>query len=155
MTMELKRPGPKLKTRTGLNGGNRKPQTFRICVCGKEFGPLATLKQRFCSKRCAYDHAPKTAAHKHVRTKEAARAQRYLAYCIESGKIVKPSQCEKCASTSKRIEGAHFNYQEPLRVRWLCRSCHVKWDKAEPKGGTQIVARWEKYTGKKAELTNG
>ncbi len=28
---------------------------------------------------------------------------------------------------------------EPLRVRWLCRSCHVKWDKAEPKGVTYII----------------
>jgi hypothetical protein len=39
-----------------------------------------------------------------------------------------------------RIEGAHYNYDEPLRVRWLCRSCHRRWDKLEPKGGTYLVS---------------
>ncbi|MCC7409315.1 MAG: hypothetical protein IT442_14715 [Phycisphaeraceae bacterium] len=35
-----------------------------------------------------------------------------------------------------RIEAAHFNYDEPLRVRWLCCSCHRRWDKRHPKHGT-------------------
>ena len=153
--MDLKRPGPKLKARIGKNGGNKKPQTFRVCICGKEFGPLQTLKQKYCSKRCHYDNAPKTANHKHVATKEAIRAQRTLAYHIQTGKMIRPKSCEECKNIKPRMEGAHFNYIEPLRVRWLCRSCHVKWDKKNPKGGTRIVARWEKYTGKKAELING
>ena len=149
----IKRPG--LRSQSKKQGGNRNPQTFKVCVCGKEFGPVYALKQKYCSKRCAYDNAPQTAKHKHIRTKEAAKAQRRMAYCIDIGKIIRPTQCEECGVRNKRIEAAHFNYSEPLRVRWLCRSCHVRWDRKEPKGGTVIVARWEKYTGKKAELING
>ncbi len=33
--------------------GNRKPQTFRDCAhCGRRFGPLPSLSQRFCSAVC-------------------------------------------------------------------------------------------------------
>ena len=151
--MVIKKPGQ----RSNLNkqGGNRKPQTFKICSCGKEFGPVETLKQKFCSKRCAYDNVEKRVSHKHVRTKEAIRANANLKYHVDKGNILKPSKCEKCGCENIKIEGAHYNYKEPLKVKWLCGSCHVKWDKDEPKGGTKIIARWEKYTGKKAELING
>lgn len=47
-----------------------------------------------------------------------------------------------------RIEAAHYNYEDPRNVRWLCRSCHVRWDQKEPKGG--CIKRWEDYTGKEA-----
>lgn len=50
--------------------------------------------------------------------------------------MARPTTCESCGTTGRRIEAAHYTYDEPLRVRWLCRSCHVRWDKQEPKGGT-------------------
>lgn len=149
----IKRPG--LRSKCKKQGGNRKPQTFKICICGKEFGPVYALKQKYCSKLCHYKNAPKTVNHKHVRTKEAMSANRKLSYNILKGNIIRPNVCEDCGCDNKKIEGAHFNYKEPLKVRWLCRSCHVRWDKIEPNGGTKIVARCEKYTGEKAELLNG
>lgn len=148
----IKRPG--LRSKSNKQGGNRKPQTFKICICGKEFGPVYALKQKFCSKKCHYQNAPKTVNHKHIRTKEAMSANRKLSYHIQTGKIIRLKICEECGTNNKRIEGAHFSYKEPLKVRWPCKSCHVRWDKSEPKGGTYIVARWEKFTGQKAELLN-
>jgi hypothetical protein len=50
--------------------------------------------------------------------------------------VVRPNACEECGATDCRIEGAHFDYDEPLRVRWLCISCHRRWDKRDPKGAT-------------------
>lgn len=50
--------------------------------------------------------------------------------------MVKPAACDECGTTEARIEAAHFDYGEPERVRWLCASCHRRWDWAEPKGGT-------------------
>lgn len=136
----------------GKVGGNRKPQKFRPCLkCGETFGPLDRLSQKFCSRVCKYA-AAKTGRLTVRKTITVARsAQSLLRYHVLAGNIVRPTCCEECG-VSGRIEGAHFNYAEPLRVRWLCRSCHVRWDKAEPKGGTVILTRWETFTGKTAVL---
>lgn len=46
---------------------------------------------------------------------------------IKSGKIVRPLICSKCKKISKsKIEGHHRDYNKPLDVVWLCKSCHVK-----------------------------
>jgi hypothetical protein len=52
---------------------------------------------------------------------------------LASGRIVRPSICEDCGGTGKAIEAAHHDYAKPLEVRWLCRSCHSRWDRAQPK----------------------
>ncbi|MFQ6047992.1 MAG: hypothetical protein ACE5K7_01350 [Phycisphaerae bacterium] len=74
-----------------------------------------------------------------------------------AGHITRPSVCEECGATDRKIEAAHYDYDEPLRVRWLCRSCHVRWDRREPKGATFVVCeekdaqRWQGFTGRKAK----
>ena len=148
---DRKEYGPK----SSRKGGNRKGKTYRLCVaCNKEFGPLENKHRRYCSKKCWYENKPKPALYKQYGTKEAFRACRKLRYHVETGKIKKPIKCEEC-KMEKRLEGAHFNYIEALRVRWLCKSCHIKWDKKEPKGGTYlrpIIDRWEKFTGQKSDI---
>ena len=61
-------------------------------------------------------------------------------YYVKAGALVRPMRCEECGTESNRIEAAHFDYAQPLRIRWLCRRCHVVWDRREPKGGTFAVA---------------
>ena len=139
MMTDLKMPSPKLKLREGKHGGNRKPQTFRKCkTCGVLFGPLKTLSQFYCSKPCGVRGM---SGRKSVRKTipEARKAQRQLAYQIQIGNIIRPVVCEECKATGSKIEGAHYSYDEPLNVRWLCKSCHVKWDKANPKNVTYRV----------------
>lgn len=60
---------------------------------------------------------------------------------LKSGLLVRPAACEQCAVTDKPIQAAHYDYAEPLRVRWLCRRCHTLWDRAEPKGGVVKIRR--------------
>ncbi|SRR6266849_434026 len=133
-------------------GGNHRPQTFKNCEgCGVWFGPLSYLAQRFCSRACKYewqDHkrAPSRRVLTHVRT-----AQNILAYHVKVGHLTRPTVCEECGATGRRIQAAHFDYREPLRVRWLCRSCHAKWDWAEPKGATVRLSRYEQCTGNEPE----
>lgn len=62
-------------------------------------------------------------------------ARSLLTRHIDAGKITRGTSCEECKDTGCFIEAAHFNYDEPLRVRWLCRTCHRRWDKQQPKGG--------------------
>lgn len=133
-------------------GGNRKPRTYSICPrCLCIYGPLARHARRYCSRACTIE-AQRTGRTRLRRpTSSARRAHGLVNYHIKAGNLARPLACEVCGITGKRIEAAHFNYDEPLRVRWLCRSCHVRWDKVDPKGGTVIVQRGEKFTGRKAE----
>lgn len=59
-------------------------------------------------------------------------ACRLLWKAIKQGLVQRGSSCEKCSAT-EGIEGAHLSYGEPLKVLWLCRSCHRKWDQGEAK----------------------
>lgn len=114
-----------------------------------EFGPLTHLSRTYCSKECWYSNKPKRVNHKHVYTKEAARVSRRLRYLISKGEVVRPKKCSKCLKVGY-IEAAHWDYKDVFNFKWLCRSCHRKWDWARAKGGTEIIDRWEKFTGQKA-----
>lgn len=129
-------------------------QTFKSCTrCGARFGPVDRLSRRFCSRACK---AACQATGRRVvwkPTAAARRAQGLLRYHVGVGHLVRPGACSECGATGRRIEGAHFDYDEPLRVRWLCVPCHRRWDRSQPKGGTYplIVRRWEGFTGRAAE----
>lgn len=118
-----------------------RPPTFLICQqCGRPFGPVDKLKRKCCSVACKH-LAARTGRRTIRKTVTKARsAQSLLRYHIQAGHITRPTTCEGCGANDRPIEGAHFNYDEPLRVRWLCRSCHVRWDKREPKHATYIVS---------------
>ncbi len=136
MLKEIKSPDPNCSRR----GGNRKPRTWTICpICLTVF-PMAHLERRFCSYACKVK-AQSTGRRTFRQTIAKARsAHSLLRYHVLAGHIVRPKVCEECGAAGCRIEGAHYNYDEPLRVRWLCRPCHVRWDKREPKHATVIVA---------------
>ncbi len=48
---------------------------------------------------------------------------------ILSGKVIKPKKCISCGKV-KKLEGHHIDYDKPLEVLWLCRSCHCKLHKS-------------------------
>lgn len=121
-------------------GGNRKRRSFAICpVCLGIFGPLSHLKRKYCSRACKTK--AQTTGRQRLRrtTREAKSAQSLVRYHVRAGNIARPTCCEECGVAASRIEAAHYDYAEPLRVRWLCRSCHVRWDKQAPKGATFLV----------------
>lgn len=113
-----------------------RPQTMRRCAnCGVTFGPVGRLSVKFCSQSCHYESARLEFVASRVTTSTARVAQSRVARAIKDGKLSRPAKCEECQQDAK-IEAAHHDYAHPLRVRWLCRSCHVKWDRKFPKGGT-------------------
>ena len=115
--------------------------TFLLCQrCNTLLGPVSKLKQKYCSKRCGYAAATTGRLTVRKTLTKARKAQSTLRYHIVSGHITRPDVCEACGAGGGPIEGAHYNYDEPLRVRWLCQSCHRRWDHREPKGATVIVA---------------
>src|SRR4051812_36941280 len=106
-------------------GGNRKPQQFRQCgFCKRTFGPIDRLSAKFCSVACKNStQTTGRIAPRYECSREARAAHSAIAFKVKSGKIIRPASCESCRKSCKP-EGAHFNYSEPLRVRWLCVSCH-------------------------------
>lgn len=115
-----------------------RPQTFKICQqCGKRFGPVDRISRKFCSYKCKAE-SQKTGRHFKPCSKQARNAQRRVAYAIQKGTLVRPAECSNCGRREK-VEAAHYNYTEPLRVRWLCKKCHHKWDKEQPKDKARIL----------------
>ena len=56
---------------------------------------------------------------------------------VAKGVLVNPGRCETCGGSppprrdgGSSIEAHHDDYNFPLRVRWLCKSCHARWHKA-------------------------
>ena len=131
---------------------NHRPQTFKNCgYCGESFGPVDRLSRIFCSHACKVKAQTTGRKKIFVPSQDARRANRQVAYAIQTGTLTRPSSCEACGSEGK-IEGAHFDYSRPLDIRWLCRSCHVKWDAEKPKGGGVSITTSEVKNGnEKAE----
>ena len=44
-------------------------------------------------------------------------------YAIKTGRLARPDRCSKCGEKGF-IDAHHENYDKPLEVMWLCRSCH-------------------------------
>lgn len=53
-------------------------------------------------------------------------AYNILRLAIVAGKIVPPKSCENCSKEGKRLIGHHEDYNKPLEVIWLCKSCHMR-----------------------------
>ena len=107
----------------------------------------------FCSRACAFDFR-KAENHHGWKGKSA----KYSAiHKWASTHFNKSDKCFNCEGNEPRTEWANISLAySRLRNDWieLCSSCHRFFDKRDD-FRSEIVARWEKYTGKKAELLNG
>lgn len=54
---------------------------------------------------------------------EKAAAHRAVDTAVRSGRLVRPSACQRCACSCVP-HGHHADYSNPLDVEWLCRACH-------------------------------
>jgi len=54
---------------------------------------------------------------------EGPRAHKLVYAAVRSGRIPRPDRCEGCGR-DVRLHGHHEDYTKPLKVRWLCGSCH-------------------------------
>lgn len=128
----------------------------RVCDCGELFvvKPSALLRGRgrYCSHACAAKAAARpdqtgrnnpnwkggvalkgTAKDRAYRRKYPAKyeAHRLMRNATRRGELL-PQPCEVCGKA--KVEGHHDDYNEPLKVRWLCKrhhlDCHIRLRKA-------------------------
>lgn len=59
------------------------------------------------------------------RDPQKQRANRMALAAIRSGALVRPSTCSRCGKDCKP-DAHHSDYNKPLEVEWVCRSCHRK-----------------------------
>lgn len=81
-------------------------------VCGKVTSKVGDKLCVFCKI--------KSREHK----EKIRKAHSILNKAVREGRIIKPIYCEDCGLAWKYLEAHHDNYDEPLKVRWLCRTDH-------------------------------
>lgn len=106
--------------------------------------------KRFCSRDCAF----KFRKNKNHHAWKGEKASYSAAHKWMYKHFGKPEKCFYCSGTEPRVEWANISgsYMRDIKD-WLklCSSCHRFFDRNKEKRNV-ILSRWEKYTGKKAEL---
>ncbi len=59
-------------------------------------------------------------------SQELKLARIRLRFVKSGGYLFKPDKCECCNIPTQKILAHHHNYNKPLEVIWLCKSCHLK-----------------------------
>ena len=121
-------------------------------VCGCQFStPIGRIRRgqgKFCSATCARTHqfsipalnpnwkggVPKVVQTKRYRERhpEKIRAHSCVKRAIKRGDLIRATICEACGKPHL-TEGHHEDYNQPLEVEWLCRTCHRRVHKQEEK----------------------
>lgn len=57
------------------------------------------------------------------RTPEMYRAYNIFHYAKKIGRILAPMFCERCGQV-KQLQAHHTDYSKPLKIEWLCQTCH-------------------------------
>lgn len=82
-------------------------------------------KKTEAGKRSQHISSKKT----HARYPNSVNAQNKFNRAIFSGKIIRPTFCEGCDIICNP-DGHHDDYNRPLDIRWLCKTCHIEWHKS-------------------------
>ncbi len=82
----------------------------------------------------------------------ALQAKRKWNYHKKKNGIKPPKHCSKCHKPTSEcgpLEAAHSNYNQPLKIKWMCKSCHGKDNKRSarkrgPMGKYNPSGKWPK-----------
>ena len=103
---------------------------------GVTFRPPSRL--RFGADSYLFRHGLKVSA-------QQTHANNAVRIAVKNGKLT-PQPCGCCgidgryANGRRKVQAHHDDYEAPLSVRWLCKSCHYRWhvnNDAGHRSGTQ------------------
>lgn len=108
----------------------------------------------YCSRECAFAHK----VNKNASAWKGDLASYSAIHKWVTAKFGRPKLCVECNTSGKRMNWANISRKyKRVRNDWieLCAKCHKRFDLMSNLQRTFIVARWEKFTGKKAKLIPG
>lgn len=73
---------------------------------------------------------------------EKCKAHNIVDYAISTGKLIRPTKCERCNKDCKP-QAHHYDYSKPLDVIWLCTSCHSEVHKEMRRNGREVRSKYE------------
>lgn len=82
------------------------------------------------------------------RQRKMAAAHARVKYNVDHGKLRKPKSCWLCGG-QRFIDAHHWDYDYPLEIVWLCRTCHSRTHHK-----TDMVERLRKIATRWANLDN-
>ncbi len=87
-------------------------------------------KQERRLRQTAYGQKHSDRLLERLQERRRSNPARYRAYStvgnhIRSGQLIRPSECSQCGKT-ERVVAHHVDYERPLDVTWLCRTCHAR-----------------------------
>lgn len=59
-----------------------------------------------------------------IEFKRKALARRAIAAALKEGKVKRPACCDLCTLEHDKLEAHHVDYGDPLKVYWICKTCH-------------------------------
>lgn len=128
-----------------IHGHNRRSLPHDPSIDGPPCPKCGTPKRAFnrngvrdgqyvwCCPRCPFGSLRDWQERFPERYRLTKRAHWMIHEAVERGRLIRPSACEECGTAEVAIDAAHADYSKPLDVRWLCKPCHLAWDRAEPK----------------------
>lgn len=96
-------------------------------AASKEWRQANPAKRRRQLRRYEIRHAERRAAQKkrwYATNPGAHRAHGVVERALRSGALIRPDCCERCRNDELRLHAHHSDYEQPLKVEWLCSSCH-------------------------------
>ncbi len=110
-------------TYVNRNGRNIPLVKSTCCVCGRLHDDRLENRtnKTFCSYECRY----RMSLRKKKQTASPAKIKQchnIVYQAIKSGRLLR-KPCEVCGK--EESDSHHDDYDKPLDVRWLCRSCHM------------------------------
>lgn len=91
----------------------------------RERGSLAHRKQAVKERAPKYaDKSYRQIATMREKYPERAAARIALGNAVRDGRVIKPTMCQECFSTKRKLQGHYHDYAKPLEVTWLCTECH-------------------------------
>jgi hypothetical protein len=103
-----------------------KPNQFYCSECVREYNRNYRIKNREKIREWSridylkFGRRPSKNSNTVVR-----KAHKAIECALRYGKLARPTRCDNCGSSDRKIQAHHGDYSKLLSVEWLCPICHA------------------------------